>query len=139
MARYASAWLPQPQPRGKNVVVIGAGNTASDICEDLAVGGVSSVTMVQRSSTCVVSRSNIKTILDMTWPDGVPVDISDFKFASMPLGCIKEYNQMTQDQQWEMEKELHAKLRKAGFSVWLGPEGEGQFIVGSSRGGGKSF
>ena len=75
-------------------------------------------------------------ILDATWPDGVPVDISDFKFAALPLGMIKEYNQMQQAQQWEAEQELHEKLRKGGLSVWLGPEGEGQFIVANMRNGG---
>ena len=40
---------------GKRVVVVGAGNTAIDVCQDLVGVHAESVTMVQRSKTCVVS------------------------------------------------------------------------------------
>lgn len=42
--------------KGQRVVVIGACNSAHDIAADLWVNGAASVTMVQRSSTYVLSR-----------------------------------------------------------------------------------
>jgi cation diffusion facilitator CzcD-associated flavoprotein CzcO len=63
---------------GKRVAVIGAGNTSADICQDLSFCGASSVTMVQRSSTCVVSSEIVMPNFLQAFPDGVPHEISDF-------------------------------------------------------------
>ena len=123
---------------GKNVVVIGAGNTSIDICQDLATGGAASVTMVQRSATCVVSRENIRRHLNDTWAPGVPVYAGDFKFASLPLGLLREIMISSQDAQWEEEKELHAKLANSGLKLTLGADGQGQSLMVFERGGGMS-
>ena len=40
---------------------------------------------------------------------------------------------------WAEEKEVHDKLRKGGFDLWLGPDGAGQFIVANMRNGGGSM
>lgn len=121
---------------GQHVVIIGAGNSSIDICQDLATTGAASVTMIQRSSTCVVSRSNVGKELSRAWPPGVPVDVSDFKVGSVPLGYMKQAMMSHQDQIWAGEQELHAKLRKGGVKLNIGPEGQGQFLLVFERGGG---
>ena len=121
---------------GKHVVVIGAGNTGIDICQDLAVGGAASVTMVQRSSSCVVSRSIVRGHLHDQWKPNTPVEIGDFKFAGFPLGLFKQIMIASQDAQWEEEKELHTKLTKGGLALNLGPEGQGQTLLVFERGAG---
>jgi cation diffusion facilitator CzcD-associated flavoprotein CzcO len=121
---------------GKRVAVIGAGNSSIDICQDLVLGGAASVTMVQRSSTCVVSRSIVREHVYANWKPGAPVEIGDFKAAAMPVGLLRQIMIASQDAQWAEEKVLHAKLRKGGVSLTLGPDGEGHLILVYERCGG---
>jgi cation diffusion facilitator CzcD-associated flavoprotein CzcO len=121
---------------GKRVVVVGAGNTSSDICQDLALGGTASVTMVQRSASIVVSRSSVAEDICHVWVPGEPVEVGDFKFAAQPLGFVKEIMRASQAEQWAREKELHNKLRQGGVKLYLGPNGEGQYLMVFARAGG---
>lgn len=121
---------------GKDVVILGAGNTSIDICQDLATSGARSVTMVQRSSTCVVDRDTVRKELGQVWTPGVPVEVGDFKAASVPLGFIKKITTSHQEESWAVHKELHEKLKKGGLKLNIGPEGEGQFLLVFERGGG---
>ncbi|KAJ3778260.1 dimethylaniline monooxygenase [Lentinula raphanica] len=121
---------------GKRVVVVGAGNTAADICQDLVHCAAAEVTMVQRSSTCVVPRPVSTANLDRMWPQGVPTDISDLKFASLPLPLIRKLSASRAAQIAEMAKEMHDGLTKAGMQVNLGPGGGGNFILVFGRFGG---
>ncbi|KAI0752533.1 FAD/NAD-P-binding domain-containing protein [Daedaleopsis nitida] len=121
---------------GKRVVVIGAANTAIDICHDLALCGVQEVTMVQRSPTCVMDRAFISDFLRSAWPVGVPMEVSDFKWGAMPFGLQKKMSIAAQDFFWEAQKELHDKLRKGGLQLTMGPEGAGLYILTLERLGG---
>ena len=123
---------------GKRVVVVGSGNSSIDVCQDLVTGGAASVTMVQRSTTCVVSRSSVTEDMHThAWIPGQPIEVGDFKFSSQPLGWLKEVNMSMQDALWEREKTLHDKLRKGGLKLNMGPEGQGQFLMVFERGGGE--
>ncbi|KAI0755521.1 dimethylaniline monooxygenase (N-oxide-forming) [Fomes fomentarius] len=121
---------------GKRVVVIGAGNSSIDICQDLVLHGAESVTMVQRSETCVVSRENMNKILKANFPEDGAIQISDLKFASMPIGLLKSILSASQDVVYEMNREVHEKLRKGGLNVTLGEDGVGPYILYYQRGGG---
>ena len=96
--------VPTPQESKVDVLVIGAGNTAIDVCQDLATSGVGSVTMVQRSSTCIVSRSHVRQMLEHLWPPGVPTDVCDLKVASVPTGFLKKTLIAQQEQVLEDEE-----------------------------------
>lgn len=133
-----AAEFVEPAPfAGKRVIVVGAGNSSIDICQDLATGGAASVTMIQRSQTCVVSRSSVKQDMRHVWLPGEPVAVGDFKASAQPLGFLKEIAQSMPEVLWAREKVLHDKLRKGGLKLYLGPEGEGQFLMVFERGGGK--
>ena len=122
---------------GKHVVVVGAGNSSIDICSDLALGRAASVTMIQRSATCVVGRDNVKQDMHRLWVPGGPVEVGDFKFSARPLGYIKEMNQGMSDALWARERVLHEKLRKGGLALTFGPEGEGHLLLLHERNGGE--
>ncbi|KAG2152550.1 FAD/NAD(P)-binding domain-containing protein [Suillus bovinus] len=117
------------QSRGKRVVIVGAGNASSDICEDFVAHGATEVTMVQRSATCVMSSTTAeKTYLNVPFPDGTPVEELDFRSNSMPKAFFMqlkisggtEYSKM-------LDKELHDGLRKAGFNLtWELSPGSGE-------------
>lgn len=124
---------------GKDVVVVGAGNTAIDICQETALARARSVTMVQRSSTCVVSREKVNQSVMRVWVPGVPIEVGDLKQAFVPVGYIKKVMvSRPEAEAWAEEEELHAKLRKGGVALNLGPEGAGQQVLAFERGGGKS-
>lgn len=123
----------------KNVVVIGAGNSSADICQDLYHCGAATVTMVQRSSTCVVSVSTTVHSLDHAWPDGVLVEVSDFKVTSLPFLLMKGLLKKRPQSFWAAETALHERLRHVGLNVDLGPDGLGHFpLLIYGRGGGKN-
>ncbi|KAJ3554920.1 hypothetical protein NM688_g2858 [Phlebia brevispora] len=118
------------------VLATGAGNSSIDICEDLVKGGAKSVTMVQRSSTCVASRKNVNKHITELWAPGIPTEVADFKNASIPNGLIKKTMISMQAEAWEEEKELHDKLRKGGLKLNLGPDGAGLQLLITERYGG---
>lgn len=120
---------------GKRVVVIGAGNTAADICQDLVVHGAQSVTMVQRSSTCVLSARTAAML--NAWPEGIPVDISDLKFLSCPFHLLKRIIASGEKEAWEREKTMHEGLIKAGFKLNMADDGAGQATLVFERFGGR--
>ena len=134
---HASQYQGGESFAGKRVAVIGAGNSGIDICQDLCARKAQSVTMIQRSSSCVVSGENAARNLNFFWPNGVPVEYGDFKFGSQSLGQLKKMLQTQTDAMWEADKELYDKLRKGGVALNMGPEGQGQLLLVWERGGGK--
>ncbi|KAK0482195.1 hypothetical protein IW261DRAFT_1417804 [Armillaria novae-zelandiae] len=122
--------------KGKRVIVIGAGNTSADICQDLVVQGAESVTMVQRSSTCVVGHTGCTNALLSLWPEGVPSEISDFKFLSIPMPLRIKMASAHAVEMAEAEREMHEGLRKAGLDINMGEDGSGQFPMVFQRFGG---
>jgi len=120
----------------KRVVIVGAGNSSADICQDLCFHKAKSVTMVQRSSTCVQSGEVVADYQMETWLDGEPVEVGDFKFGTQGLGLTKRMMQMRTAEMWARDKELHDKLRKGGLVLNMGPNGQGHATLFWERGGG---
>jgi cation diffusion facilitator CzcD-associated flavoprotein CzcO len=120
---------------GKRVVVIGAGNSAADICQDMSFHGAQSVTMVQRSSTCVVSSAVARVAMEQMWPPNVPTDVADFKQNAVPLLLMKRILRAHEADLWEAEKETHRGLREAGLKLNMG-DGSGAYALMFERFGG---
>lgn len=87
---HSSAYGGGKSFMGKRTLVVGAGNSAADICQDLAFHGAKEVTMLQRSSTCVVSAEGVAQVAGMLWPPNVPTDVADFKVQAMPYLLVRE-------------------------------------------------
>ncbi|KAK7055819.1 FAD/NAD-P-binding domain-containing protein [Favolaschia claudopus] len=107
---HAAAYDGGKNFAGKRVMVVGAGNSSADICQDLAFHGASEVTMLQRSSTCVISVETTARLLSRLWP------------AHRTM--------------WAQEKETHKGLREAGLSLTMGKDGSGQYPMIFERFGG---
>lgn len=125
-------------PHGLNAVVVGAGNSAIDIAQDLALRGAKSVTQVQRSPSCVMTRDYVCAMLSNAFPDGVSLDASDLRFGATSVGVFRKIAIATQDIAWAANKEMHDKLRKGGVLFDLGPEGQGVIGLTFERLGGES-
>ncbi|KAF7309079.1 hypothetical protein MKEN_01109600 [Mycena kentingensis (nom. inval.)] len=120
----------------KRVIVIGAANSAADICQDLVFHNAASVTMVQRSSTCVVSAKTARVLMQRVWPEDVAVETSDFKANATPLKLMKRLLSAREKEMWEAERETHRGLREAGMKLNMGVDGSGPFPLQFERFGG---
>ncbi|KAH9853605.1 FAD/NAD-P-binding domain-containing protein [Lenzites betulinus] len=121
---------------GKRVVVVGAGNSSIDICQDLVLQGAQEVTMIQRSPSCVVSRDFVKSQSKLRYRDEWSMDVADMRSASLPIALFRQWMIANEGAMWAAQKELHDKLRKGGVQLNMGPEGQGLFILVLERLGG---
>ncbi|KAJ7349008.1 hypothetical protein DFH08DRAFT_697838, partial [Mycena albidolilacea] len=102
---------------GKRVVVVGAGNTSADICQDLSFRGAESVTMVQRSSSYVVSSASVREMVERWYPEGIETDVADILLTGKPIPLMQRVAEETEASMLEQQKETHKGLREAGFSL----------------------
>jgi len=127
--------------RGKNVVVIGANNSAHDICAALWEGGAN-VTMVQRSSTHIVRSDTLMDIglgglySEQALANGMTTRKADLTFASLPYKIMAQFQIPLYDQMRERDAEFYGKLEAAGFMLDWGDDGSGLFMKYLRRGSG---
>lgn len=122
---------------GKKAIVVGACNSAHDICQDYVENGYD-VTMVQRSSTCVISSDSICRInlAGMYEEGGPPIEDADLLSWATPAEVLKAAHlEMTRVQQ-EKDRSTLKGLARAGFVVDKGPDDCGLYIKYFQRGGG---
>jgi cation diffusion facilitator CzcD-associated flavoprotein CzcO len=124
---------------GKRTLVVGAGNSSADICQDLAFHGAAGVTMLQRSSTCVVSVESTARMLGRVWPANVPTTVADFKSQAVPFLLLREIRRATTDHLWAEQAETHKGLQEAGLKLNMGKDGSGQYPMVFERFGGEFF
>lgn len=125
---------------GKEVVVIGSGTSAHDVCSDYVDHGVS-VTMVQRSPTYVMStKEGIPRTFDRLYGEGgPPVDIADRIGASFPNDLAKLLHKPLVRAIAEADRDILDGLHSVGFKTTLGPEGGGPRQLVLTKGGGFYF
>src|SRR5262245_39709328 len=122
----------------ENAVVIGSNNSAHDIAADLWEHGAD-VTMVQRSPTVVVrSETLIETALAPLYSEaalekGISTDIADLILASVPHRLVPERAKVIYEEIRERDKDLYARLEKAGFCFHFGGDGTGIHAIYAGR------
>ncbi|KAF4978552.1 hypothetical protein FZEAL_5085 [Fusarium zealandicum] len=123
--------------QGKKAIVVGSCNSGHDIAQDYLEKGYE-VTMVQRSSTHVVSSKAITDIglKGVFSEDGPPVDDADILTHGLPTPVLKAIQVTICEKQAECDKATLDGLEKAGFKVDRGPDGAGLFMKYFQRGGG---
>ena len=95
--------------KGKRAIVIGTGNSGHDIAQDLHSSGAN-VTMVQRSSTLVVSIEPSAQLVYTPYNEGT-LDDNDLIATSMPLQVARKSHAMTCR---EIEGARQGSARRAG-------------------------
>lgn len=123
--------------KGKKAVVVGSCNSGHDISQDFYEKGYD-VTMVQRSSTCVISSEAITEIAlaGLYDENGPPVDDADMWLHSLPSEILKALQVKVTELQNKHDAKTLEGLEKAGFKTDRGPEGAGLFMKYFQRGGG---
>lgn len=122
---------------GKHAIVVGSCNSGHDIAHDFHEQGAN-VTMVQRSSTYVMTSENgIATLFAGTYEEGgPPTEDADLIFASIPYPVLAHIHQGATQQIAELDKDLLTGLERAGFKIDYGEDGSGLFMKYLRRGGG---
>lgn len=127
--------------RGKKCVVLGANNSAHDICADLWENGAD-VTMVQRSSTHIVKSDSLMELAlgglysEQAVENGVTTDKADLLFASVPFRIMHNFHIPVYDEIKKRDADFYARLEKAGFMLDFGDDGSGLFLKYLRRGSG---
>jgi len=127
--------------KGRRVVVLGANNSAHDICADLYENGAHPV-MIQRSPTYIVNSDMfIKYVTSPLYSEeavdaGIDTDTADLLFASWPYKLLPLGQRVASDGIREEDAEFYADLEKAGFMVDFGEDETGLFLKYLRRGSG---
>ncbi len=128
--------------RGKHCVVLGANNSAHDIAADLWEHGAAEVTMVQRSSSVVVTSD---ALMEYAWgrlysedalEEGITTEIADLTVASVPFKLLPSMQKPIYDAIRKRDAALYAGLEKAGFLFDFGEDGSGIHSTYLRRGAG---
>lgn len=127
--------------KGKKCIVLGANNSAHDICATLWENDAD-VTMIQRSSTHIIKSD---TLMDLALgglyseeavQNGVTTEKADLTFASLPYRIMPEFHKPVYEQAREQDADFYNRLEKAGFMLDFGDDGSGLFLKYLRRGSG---
>ncbi|MBR9753350.1 MAG: NAD(P)/FAD-dependent oxidoreductase [Gammaproteobacteria bacterium] len=127
--------------RGKKVVVVGANNSAHDICAALWEHDAD-VTMLQRSSTHVVkSNSLMEEALGPLYSEqavqnGIDHHKADLIFASIPYRILPDFQRPIFEAIRKRDADYYRRLEAAGFLLDFGDDDSGLFLKYLRRGSG---
>jgi cation diffusion facilitator CzcD-associated flavoprotein CzcO len=124
--------------RGKNVLVIGSGNSGHDIAQDLHSSDAK-VTLVQRSSTMIVNVEPSAQLPYALYDEGLSLEDCDLITTSFPLSLAKRSHILLTEQARNLDKDLLDALERKGFKLDFGEDGTGWQFKYLTRGGGYYF
>ncbi len=129
---HSSEYTSGEEFKGKQVIVIGANNSAHDICADLVNNGVQP-TMIQRSSTLVLRGSTNSKMARPLYSEeaveqGLTTERADFLNASVPMRMSEQHQKQIWTQVAESDSDFYTSLTKAGFKLDFGEDGTGLFM-----------
>ncbi|MBV0881294.1 NAD(P)/FAD-dependent oxidoreductase [Noviherbaspirillum sp. L7-7A] len=126
---------------GKKAVMLGANNSAHDICADLWENGAD-VTMIQRSSTHIAPSESLMELAlgglysEQAVANGITTDKADLTFASVPYKIMHTFHIPVYEEMKKRDADLYERLEKAGFMLDFGDDGSGLFMKYLRRGSG---
>jgi cation diffusion facilitator CzcD-associated flavoprotein CzcO len=134
---HSSAYRSGQGWAGRKAVIVGACTSGHDIAQEFYENGAD-VTLVQRSSTYVVSQENGVPVLfgDLYWEGGPATEEADLLAAGFPFHLVLEFAREQTAKIAELDRELLDGLRRAGFEVDMGGNGGGLWSKALTRAGG---
>ncbi len=123
------------QWHGKKALVLGTGNSAHDVAQDLHSHGVNT-TIIQRGSTTVVSVDP-SAKLNYALYDEIPaLEDGDLIATASTYPLVVKGYQLAVEKMVQLDKELIAALKARGFKYDLGEDNTGHQMKYRRRGGG---
>jgi cation diffusion facilitator CzcD-associated flavoprotein CzcO len=133
---HATEYTGGTPAAGVRVLVVGSGSSAHDVAQDLCEAGAQ-VTMLQRSSTCVVSlEPGAARAYSIYREDGAPTEDCDLVSNSFPLPLLAELHKDMTERIAQLDDTLLRGLRAAGFQLDFGDDGSGFLMKYHRTGGG---
>jgi putative flavoprotein involved in K+ transport len=126
---------------GLKCVVVGSNNSAHDICADLWEHGAE-VTMIQRSSTCVVPLSTLRELgksgpySEAALKAGIDVNKADLIVGSTPYRIIHHLHAPVAQRIQKQDAAFYDSLRAVGFNLDFGEDDTGIGMKYLRRGSG---
>jgi len=124
--------------KGKKAVVVGTGNSAHDIAQDLYSSGAR-VTLVQRSPTLIINCEPSAQLVYSLYSEGPPLEDCDLITASVPFALARKGHQLATEHAKNLDKPLLDALERKGFRLDFGEDGTGWQFKYLTRGGGYYF
>lgn len=124
--------------RGKHALVLGSGNSAHDIAQDLHASGAK-VTMVQRSPTLIVSVEPSGQLAYALYDEGPPLADCDLLASAMPWSLVWKAHALLAEVALRHDRPLLDRLQAVGFELEYGEDGRGWQYKYLTRGGGYYF
>lgn len=134
---HASQYQDGEAWAGKRAIVLGSGNSAHDIAQDLFAGGAD-VTMVQRSPTMVVDLETAQLPYAL-YSEGLLTEDCDLITAAMPFPLARKTHQHITAMGRTRDKALLEGLAARGFRLDFGDDDTGWQFKYLTRGGGYYF
>jgi cation diffusion facilitator CzcD-associated flavoprotein CzcO len=134
---HSSQYTDGEEWKGRRALVIGTGNSGHDIAQDLHSSGAE-VTMVQRSSTLVVSIEPSAQLVYAPYNEGT-LDDNDLIATAMPLAVARKSHALVTEHSKRLDQELLEGLARAGFKLDFGEDNTGWQFKYLTRGGGYYF
>ena len=133
---HATEYSGGIQAGGVRALVVGSGSSAHDVAQDLHEAGAQ-VTMLQRSSTCVVSlEPGAARAYSIYREDGAPTEDCDLVSNSFPLPLLAHLHKDMTERIAQLDDSLLRGLRAAGFQLDFGDDGSGFLMKYHRTGGG---
>ena len=123
--------------RGRKALVLGAGNSAHDVAQDLEASGAE-VTMIQRGSSHIVSLAEAQNVYAI-YAEGPSLEDCDLLATSFPFPVLRQGYRLTTAASAEVDKELLDGLAARGFELNAGVDDGGFQMSYLQRGGGYYF
>jgi cation diffusion facilitator CzcD-associated flavoprotein CzcO len=133
---HATEYRGMEDAEGLRALVVGTGSSGHDVAQDLCNCGAQ-VTMLQRSSTCVVSvEPGAARLYSIYAEDGPPIEDADLITNSFPFPIVVELHKDVTKRIAHLDRDLLDGLRAAGFALDFGEDGSGFLMKYHRYGGG---
>lgn len=120
---------------GRRALVIGTGNSAHDVAQDLHSHGAH-VTMVQRGATTITSVEPAAQLVFALYSEGPSTEDCDLLSVSMPYELFLKGQQMLTKKMLDLDRPLIEKLDTVGFRTDIGDDESGYYMKYLRTGGG---
>ena len=134
---HSGAYTDGAAWRGRRALVLGTGNSAHDVAQDLHASGAE-VSLIQRSPTYIVSLKEAQAVYAI-YNEGIPIADCDLLATATPYPVLVRAYQLSTAASRAADQPLLDRLAARGFRLDFGEDETGFQMKYLRRGGGYYF